>query len=230
MSTRIMTLLLAAGLLASCSETNQEVEDTGDVQELASEDTAVMYEDMAARERLTADGLEVKDMGEGFWTGVDVNAPVVENPRITDTDVETRRGQGYDLYTMDERVLFDLDKAQLREGAEDKLRSVAESINEVSPSGPIRIYGHTDSLASASYNEQLAAERANTVRDWFANNTDIDPARMTTHAVGEEQPRATNETARGRQLNRRVAIAVATGDEAQATPAQQQQQMQPQQP
>ncbi|WP_162054428.1 OmpA family protein [Pontibacter pamirensis] len=221
MRTRIMTLLLAAGLLASCSETNQEVEDTGDVQEIASEDTALMYEDMAARERLTADGLEVKDMGEPFWTGIDVNAPVVTSPLITDTDVEIRRGQGYDLYTMDERVLFDLDKAQLRAGADDKLRSVAESINEVSPSGPIRIYGHTDSLASAAYNEQLAAERANTVKDWLANNTDIDPARMTIHAVGEEQPRATNETARGRQLNRRVAIAVATGDEAQATPAQQ---------
>ncbi|WP_460919246.1 OmpA family protein [Pontibacter brevis] len=229
MSTRIMTLLLAAGLMVGCSETNKEVEDTGDVRELASEDTAVMYQDMAARERLTADGLEVKDMGESFWTGIDVNAPVVSNPRITGNDIETRRGQGYDLYLMDERVLFDLDKAELRPGAEDKLRSIAESINEASPSGPVRIFGHTDSLASASYNQQLAQERANTVKNWLQNNTDIDAARLTTHAVGEAQPRATNETAAGRQKNRRVAIAVATGEEAQATPRQQQQQPQQQQ-
>ena len=195
MRLKITTLLLAAGLMVSCSETNQEVEDVSDVREIASDDTAVMYQ----------------EIDEAFWADVDFDSPAIDDPRLAESGVEVRgRSNGYNIYAMDERILFDLDKAQLREGADEKLRSIAESINEVSNQGPIRIFGFTDSIASEAYNEQLAAERANTVKDWLQNNTDIDASRLSIQAVGEGQPRATNETARGRQLNRRVAVVVAT--------------------
>ena len=195
MNTRIMTLLLAAGLMVGCSETNQEINDASDVRELASEDTAVMFQ----------------DIDEDFWANVDFNAPAVEDARMAESGVEVRGiTDGYNIYAMDERILFDLDKAELRPGADEKLRSIAESINEVSNRGPIRIFGFTDSLASEAYNKQLAADRANTVKNWLQNNTDIDASRLSIQAVGEDRPRATNETARGRQLNRRVAVVVAT--------------------
>lgn len=195
MNLRIMTLLLAAGLMAGCSETNKEINDASDVRELASEDTAVMFQ----------------DIDEEFWGSVDFESPAIEDAEMTERGIEVRgNANGYNIYAMDERILFDLDKAQLREGADEKLRSIAESINEVSDQGPIRIFGFTDSIASEAYNEQLAADRANTVKDWLQNNTDIDASRLSIQAVGEGQPRATNETARGRQLNRRVAVVVAT--------------------
>lgn len=192
----------------ACSETDKRVENAEDVQEIASADTAVMYGDLQGI--VEADGAEIISVDESFWSGVDYNAPVVTDRRIQDGDVEVRSNPGYTIYTMDEKVLFDLDKATLRSGAEDKLRSIAESINDMSARGPIRIVGHTDSIASASYNKQLAADRANTVKDWLQNNTDIDASRMSIEAVGQARPIASNETAEGRQKNRRVAIMVAT--------------------
>lgn len=211
MNTKITTLLLAAGLMVSCSETSKEVDSASDVQEIAAEDTAVMYEDVGRDGGLEADGAQINTLDESFWANVDFSSPPVDDPRLDQSGVEVRASnEGYTIYAMNERILFDLDKAQLRQGADEKLRSIAESIKEVSNQGPIRIYGHTDALASEAYNKQLAADRANTVKDWLLNNTAIDASRISIQAVGEEQPRATNETARGRQLNRRVAVVVAT--------------------
>ncbi|MDX5423328.1 MAG: OmpA family protein [Hymenobacteraceae bacterium] len=222
------TLLLSGALLVGCSEMNKEVEDTQDVAEIASADTAVMYGDEAGI--IEADGAEILEVDERYWANVDFEAPVITEPTLRGaTDVETRRGANYEIYTMDARIMFDLDKATLRSGAEEKLRSIAQSINEISPRGPIRIYGHTDSLASESYNMQLSEDRAETVRDWLQNNTDIAAERMSIEPMGETQPRATNETARGRQLNRRVAIVVATRQDQGQQQGQQQMPQQQQQ-
>jgi len=211
MKANITTLVLAAGLMVGCSETNKEVNDAGDVRDIAAADTAVMYEDVGQEGRLEADGVEINTLGEGFWANVDFDAPVIDNPQLRDSGVEMRGGtSGYNIYSMDERVLFDVDKAQLRQGAEDKLQSIVNSIREVSNQGPIRIFGYTDSTASKAYNKQLAADRADTVKAWLQNNGGIDASRLSIQAVGEANPRATNETARGRQLNRRVAVVVAT--------------------
>ncbi|SIQ69421.1 OmpA family protein [Pontibacter lucknowensis] len=200
--------LIAAASFAACSETDKRVDTAEDVQEIASADTAVMYGDLPGV--VEADGAEIISVDESFWSSVDYNAPVVTDRRVQDRDVEVRSNPGYTIYTMEDKVLFDLDKATLRDGAEDKLRSIAESINDMSTRGPIRIVGHTDSTASASYNKQLAEDRANAVKDWLQNNTDINVSRMSIEAVGQQRPIATNETPEGRQKNRRVAIMVAT--------------------
>lgn len=191
----------------ACSETDKRVDSAEDVQEMASADTAVMYGDMPGI--IEADGAEIISVDESFWSGVDYNAPVVTQA-TQDSDVEIRSNPGYTIYTMEDRVLFDLDKATLRDGADDKLRGIAESINELNARGPIRIVGHTDSTASASYNKKLAEDRANAVKDWLQNNTDIAASRMTIEAAGQERPVASNATEEGRQKNRRVVLMVAT--------------------
>ncbi len=168
----------------------------------ATADTAVMYQDKNGQ--VAADGAEVKE-----WGDVDFDAPTISLPGFNDADVEVRGNDTYNIYAMDEKVLFDLDKATLRPGAEDKLRDIANSIKSLGNSGAIRIYGYTDSLASKSYNKELSEDRANTVKDWLQNNTDIDASRMSIQPMGEKNPVATNETAAGRQENRRVAIVVA---------------------
>lgn len=201
-------------LFSACSETNRKVEDQQDVKELASADTAVMYGD--EKNDIEADGVEIKEVGEGFWANVDFDAPTFEDVNLTGSDVEARRGQGYNLYTIDERVLFDLDKATLRSGAEDKLNSVAKSIKELGGQGQIRVFGYTDAQGDKQYNKQLAEERANTVKDWLQKNAEIDASRISIQPVGEANPRATNETPEGRQKNRRVAIAVATNQQQQS--------------
>ncbi|MCC9135750.1 OmpA family protein [Pontibacter silvestris] len=215
MKKTILMICASAGIVffSACNETNKRVEDQQDVAELASADTAVMYGD--EKRPLEADGAEIKEVGEGFWANVDFEAPTINDPDLSNSGIEARSGEGYNVYTMDERVLFDLDKATLRSGADDKLKSVAESINELGNQGQIRIYGYTDAQGSKDYNKQLAEERANTVKDWLQNNADIDASRLSIQPVGEANPRATNETAEGRQKNRRVAIAVATNQQQQ---------------
>lgn len=196
----------------ACGETDQRVESAEDVREMASADTAVMYRDMPGVTE--ADGAEIISVDDSFWAGIDYNAPVVTDQRVRDRDVEVRSNPGYTIYNMEDRVLFDVDKATLRAGAETKLKSIAESINELSRRGPIRIIGHTDSTASASYNEKLAEDRANAVKDWLQNNTDIDASRMTIESAGQTRPVASNETEEGRQKNRRVVVVVATRTDA----------------
>lgn len=203
--------LLAAGLLAGCNETSKDIDNAQDVRDMASADSAVMYEDVGQDGGLEADGAEINTLGEDFWADVDFDSPVVDDPKLKGSGIEVRTGnQGYNIYSMDERVLFDVDKAQLRAGADEKLKSIASAINEVTDRGAIRVFGHTDATAGKAYNEKLSAERANAVKDWLQKNGGIDASRITIEAMGETAPRATNETARGRQLNRRVAVVVAT--------------------
>lgn len=141
------------------------------------------------------------------WEAVDWNMPAVRMPDITTRGVEVRGNDQYTNYSVDETVLFDVDKAQLRSGAKEGLQQVANSISKQSQ-GNIRIYGHTDATASEGYNKELSEQRAQAVKQWLTKNGNIDESRISIHPMGENQPKATNETSKGRQKNRRVEIVV----------------------
>ena len=66
------------------------------------------------------------------------------------------------------------------------------------------IEGHTDSIGSAEYNQQLSQRRAEAVRQVLVELFEIDPERLDAIGYGEEKPIADNGTAAGRQQNRRV--------------------------
>jgi outer membrane protein OmpA-like peptidoglycan-associated protein len=144
--------------------------------------------------------------GEGDWNNINRNVPVATYQEITDRDVTVRGNEDYAIYTMDEAILFDTDSDQLRPGADQKLQQVAQSLNQRYANGQVRIYGYTDARGSADYNEQLAEERAESVRNWLTQQGNISNDRISLHPVGEADPAATNETAQGRQQNRRVEI------------------------
>jgi len=65
------------------------------------------------------------------------------------------------------------------------------------------IEGHTDSIASESYNRKLSQQRADSVRAYLMMGG-VDSSRMQSVGMGESQPIASNETEEGRQMNRRV--------------------------
>jgi OOP family OmpA-OmpF porin len=71
----------------------------------------------------------------------------------------------------------------------------------------VAIEGHTDSVGTEGYNQQLSEERANAVKAALMAKG-IPSERVTTVGKGEEEPVATNENAAGRQQNRRVEIIV----------------------
>ncbi|WP_347157565.1 OmpA family protein [Pontibacter chitinilyticus] len=205
-TTTITAFALAVGMLTACNDPKGTVEN--DTMTEATADTAVMYQDNNGR--VEADGVQVKDIGDDFWNNVDFEAPVVEVATLKGVDVEKRATEDYTIYTMDERVMFDTDKATIRENAEPKIQEIANEIKNIPGNGPIRIYGYTDARASQDYNMELSEDRAKSVQDWLQSKGGIDASRISIQPMGEKNPIATNETAAGRQKNRRVAIVVAT--------------------
>lgn len=103
-------------------------------------------------------------------------------------------------------ILFDLNKSTIREESEETLQAIADIMKEY-PNTVFHIEGHTDSQGSAAYNEKLSRERAASVEK-FLENAGIPSRRLTSEGYGETDPIATNNTAAGRQKNRRVEISL----------------------
>jgi len=106
--------------------------------------------------------------------------------------------------TVKNDVLFDFNSSALRSASRESLREMA-SVFDKYPNTTIRVEGHTDSIGTASYNERLSERRADSVGNYL-ENLGVRSSRIRSIGYGESQPRATNSTASGRQLNRRVEI------------------------
>nr|WP_308694944.1 OmpA family protein [uncultured Stomatobaculum sp.] len=111
------------------------------------------------------------------------------------------------LITLDSGVLFDVDKYDLRPGAQETLNQLAKLLTEAGITA-FEIDGHTDSNADDAYNQTLSENRANAVKEYLKAQGVT--AEITTQGYGESRPVATNETAEGRQQNRRVEIIIPT--------------------
>ena len=103
-------------------------------------------------------------------------------------------------------VLFDLNKATIRPESEEALNNIAEIMQEYDNT-IFHIEGHTDNTGRDEYNMQLSKERADSVRQ-FLISAGVPESRLTSEGYGETQPIAPNNTAQGRQDNRRVEISL----------------------
>jgi outer membrane protein OmpA-like peptidoglycan-associated protein len=103
-------------------------------------------------------------------------------------------------------VLFDTGKSTLRPVAREKLAKIS-GIVLAYPDLRLAIEGNTDSVGSDAMNQLLSEQRAGSVRDYLAKEN-IPAASMTSQGFGKTQPVASNETAEGRQQNRRVELVV----------------------
>ena len=105
-------------------------------------------------------------------------------------------------------VLFDFNRATLTPGAREKLSRLA-GILEAYP-GPyeIQVEGHTDSIGSHGYNQELSEERAESVASYL-RKAGIPGARIASvQGFAARRPVASNDTAAGRQMNRRVELVI----------------------
>jgi outer membrane protein OmpA-like peptidoglycan-associated protein len=123
---------------------------------------------------------------------------VVERPKEV-----TRVVRGEDVILTLKDANFDFALARLRPEAYPVLDGLVAQLRE----RPIRILvvGHTDAVGRDEANMTLGQYRANAVRDYLVRRG-VPADRIETDSNGERQPIATNETAAGRQLNRRVVI------------------------
>ncbi len=103
-------------------------------------------------------------------------------------------------------VLFDTGRHSLRPGAREKLAKVA-GITLAHPGLKLEVEGHTDSVGGDEYNQQLSERRAQSVRDYLTQQG-VSAGSITALGFGKSQPVASNQTAEGRQRNRRVELVV----------------------
>jgi outer membrane protein OmpA-like peptidoglycan-associated protein len=101
-------------------------------------------------------------------------------------------------------VLFDFDRSTLRPEADAILTPALEML-QADPAMAVEIEGHTDWVGSDAYNDGLSQRRAQAVVEWLVAHG-IARERISAVGRGESEPVATNATAAGRQLNRRVEV------------------------
>jgi OOP family OmpA-OmpF porin len=106
--------------------------------------------------------------------------------------------------TLKADALFDTNKADLRPEAIAELDDFGTKMNKLNKSR-LLITGHTDSRGSLPYNQRLSEQRAASVAAYLSQNYGL---QAETAGRGESNPVADNETAEGRQANRRVEIAI----------------------
>ena len=106
-------------------------------------------------------------------------------------------------------VLFRSGSFELLPGARERLAKVS-GIVLAYPSLHVAIEGHTDSIGSDDYNQQLSERRSQAVRDYFVQQG-INSAAVEAHGYGKTEPIASNDTPEGRQQNRRVEL-ILSGD------------------
>lgn len=145
----------------------------------------------------------------GAATGAIVGAMMDRQER------ELRQIEGIDVKRTDEDelkvtvrndILFDFNSAGLRSSSRDELREMADVFEKYRDT-TIAVQGHTDSIGTNAYNQRLSVRRANSVANYL-EDLGVSGSRLDAYGYGESRPKASNNTSRGRQLNRRVEIFV----------------------
>ena len=116
-----------------------------------------------------------------------------------------RVGEGIKI-TFSSSIMFDVDKATLKNAYKGELGELAKILNKYADTN-ILLEGHTDSTGSEEYNLELSEKRAQSVEN-FLTTQNVNPARFTIMGYGESQPIASNDTKEGRAENRRVEVAI----------------------
>ena len=166
-----------------------------------------------------ADRLKRENDAQRATTQVELDAAAAQKAQLEKDKVELRsqllaqfnvilqtRDTARGLVVNMSDVLFDTGKSTLRPLAREKLAKVAGIV-----SGHLGlrldVEGHTDSVGGDEYNQQLSEQRGISVRDYLLQEG-MAVASVTTKGFGKTQPVASNDTADGRQQNRRVELVI----------------------
>lgn len=140
------------------------------------------------------------------------NQEIAEKMQEAVKEAEVRQERRRVYLTLQSRILFDLGKAELKTGALETLRKVAEVLNQY-PERSVRVEGHTDDIPIAPEyrrkfpsNWELSTRRATNVVKYLINEQAVAPDRLSAVGYGEYHPRVPNTSPENRQQNRRVEI------------------------
>lgn len=196
----------------------------GTVKSISAPREPETVESRVVRVRVMADGSYVKVYVDGERVANVPNAKLGRADRIwfevpagTETpaligDLQVMAG-GRDLYdalAADGRVatqgiLFDTGSDRVRPESTPTLKEIADALSS-HPQLRISIEGHTDNVGDSAANQTLSEKRAFAVRQTLIDSFGVDPARLESQGFGASTPVADNESAEGRQQNRRVEL------------------------
>jgi len=145
----------------------------------------------------------------GAYIGNYMDKQAAEIQRDLEGAKVERVGEGIKI-TFDSGILFDVNKAELKQASRDDLTRLAGILNKY-PDTNILLEGHTDATGTEEWNLELSRLRAQSVANYLAGQQVME-TRFTTMGYGEAQPIATNDTTDGRQANRRVEVAIYAND------------------
>lgn len=114
----------------------------------------------------------------------------------------------YETVLTDEKVKFGFDTSDLSPEAEAALDEFANQLKGDNRNVYVEIQGHTDSVGSESYNEELGLLRAEAVRRYLSQQHKFPLHRINIISYGEGAPVSDNSSREGRSQNRRVALVV----------------------
>ncbi|ADE15561.1 OmpA/MotB domain protein [Nitrosococcus halophilus Nc 4] len=133
----------------------------------------------------------------------EMEAALAEERRRHQLEIQRLQDESLKLDIPSE-VSFDHDSASLKQAFLPTLDKIADVLKKYNKT-VVHVIGHTDSTGSEEYNLDLSVRRAANVAVYLEQKGVPSP-RLSIYGEGESQPRASNDTAAGRQLNRRVEI------------------------
>jgi outer membrane protein OmpA-like peptidoglycan-associated protein len=104
-------------------------------------------------------------------------------------------------------IHFDIDKSNIRKSDEAELKRGINFVKKY-PRSKVRVEGHTDSVGSDKYNQELSERRAEGVKNYLVQKGAVDASKITSVGYGETRPVASNKTEQGKAQNRRVEILI----------------------
>jgi len=114
----------------------------------------------------------------------------------------------YETVLTDDKVKFGFDTSDLSPEAKAAVDEFASQLKSQNAGVYIEIQGHTDSVGSEKYNEELGLLRAEAVRRYLSQQHQFPLHRINVISYGESSAVADNSTREGRSQNRRVALVV----------------------
>lgn len=124
-------------------------------------------------------------------------------PPCCDKPVKAEHAKSREKVVIILNMKFDTDKSIVKEKYHDDIKKVADFMKEYPDKNAV-IKGFTDSAGNEDYNQRLSENRAKSVRQILIDKYGIEGSRISAVGYGEHNPVASNDTAEGRQKNRRI--------------------------
>lgn len=205
---KVAVLMMVVALLASCASTddNDKTRKGAAVGAAAGAVAGAVIGNQSGNNRTGAVVGGVAGAAIGAAIGRRMDQQEKELREIQGVEV-SRPSEGEIQVRLVSDILFDYDSSALRPESRTTLRELAETFSRYSDINSISVEGHTDSTGSDEYNLGLSQRRARSVSDYLVSQG-VPSNRIVSRGYGESQPKDSNATAAGRQVNRRVEIKI----------------------